>query len=41
VSAELTTEDLLNLNREVSGDEKRNPADAAADWLKEKGLGGE
>jgi osmoprotectant transport system substrate-binding protein len=40
VSAELTTEDLLNLNREVSGDEKRNPADAAADWLADKGLGG-
>jgi osmoprotectant transport system substrate-binding protein len=40
VSAELTTEDLLALNREVSGSEKRNPADAAADWLKEKGLAG-
>ncbi|MFJ6001266.1 ABC transporter substrate-binding protein [Arthrobacter sp. NPDC092385] len=38
VSAQLTTEDLLALNREVSGDEKRNPADAAADWLAEKGL---
>lgn len=41
VSAELTTEDLINLNREVSGDEKRNPADAAADWLEEKGLAGQ
>lgn len=41
VSAALTTEDLINLNREVSGDEKRNPADAAADWLEEKGLAGE
>ncbi|WP_323959036.1 glycine/betaine ABC transporter substrate-binding protein [Arthrobacter sp. JZ12] len=41
VSATLTTEDLINLNREVSGDEKRNPADAAADWLEEKGLAGE
>jgi osmoprotectant transport system substrate-binding protein len=40
VSAQLTTEDLLSLNREVSGDEKRNPADAAADWLTEKGLAG-
>ncbi|MEC5197899.1 osmoprotectant transport system substrate-binding protein [Arthrobacter sp. PL16] len=40
VSAQLTTEDLLSLNREVSGDEKRNPADAAADWLAEKGLAG-
>ncbi|EMY35471.1 substrate-binding region of ABC-type glycine betaine transport system [Arthrobacter crystallopoietes BAB-32] len=38
VSAALTTEDLIDLNRQVSGDEKRNPADAAADWLKEKGL---
>lgn len=41
VSAMLTTEDLIDLNREVSGDEKRNPADAAADWLEEKGLAGE
>lgn len=40
VSAQLTTEDLLSLNREVSGDAKRNPADAAADWLAEKGLAG-
>ncbi|MHA7241184.1 ABC transporter substrate-binding protein [Arthrobacter sp. TMS1-12-1] len=40
VSAQLTTDDLLSLNREVSGDEKRNPADAAADWLTEKGLAG-
>ncbi|WP_026550620.1 ABC transporter substrate-binding protein [Arthrobacter sp. Br18] len=40
VSAQLTTEDLLSLNREVSGDEKRNPADAAADWLADKGLAG-
>ncbi|AUZ87633.1 ABC transporter substrate-binding protein [Arthrobacter sp. MDT1-48-3] len=40
VSAQLTTEDLLALNREVSGDEKRNPADAAADWLADKGLAG-
>ncbi|WP_104179181.1 ABC transporter substrate-binding protein [Arthrobacter sp. B0490] len=40
VSAQLTTEDLLSLNREVSGSEKRNPADAAADWLADKGLAG-
>ena len=40
VSAALTTEDLIDLNRQVSGDEKRNPADAAADWLAEKGLAG-
>ncbi len=40
VSAELTTEDLLALNREVSGEEKRNPADAAADWLADKDLAG-
>jgi osmoprotectant transport system substrate-binding protein len=40
VSAALTTEDLVDLNRQVSGDEKRNPKDAAADWLKEKGLAG-
>lgn len=41
VSSMLTTEDLIDLNREVSGDEKRNPADTAADWLEEKGLAGE
>jgi osmoprotectant transport system substrate-binding protein len=38
VSEQLTTADLVNLNRQVSGDEKRSPADAAADWLKEKGI---
>ncbi|WP_336712454.1 ABC transporter substrate-binding protein [Arthrobacter sp. USHLN218] len=38
LSAALTTEDLVDLNRQVSGDEKRNPEDAAADWLKEKGF---
>jgi osmoprotectant transport system substrate-binding protein len=38
VSAALTTEDLVDLNRQVSGDEKRNAKDAAADWLKEKGF---
>jgi osmoprotectant transport system substrate-binding protein len=38
LSAALTTEDLVDLNRQVSGDEKRNAKDAAADWLKEKGF---
>lgn len=38
LSAALTTEDLVDLNRQVSGDEKRNAEDAAADWLKEKGF---
>ncbi|MET1036052.1 MAG: ABC transporter substrate-binding protein [Arthrobacter sp.] len=38
VSAQLTTEDLIELNRAVSGDAKLEPADAAADWLTEKGL---
>lgn len=40
VSDELTTEDLLSLNREVSGEEKRDPAEAAADWLEEHDLAG-
>ncbi|NKX53713.1 ABC transporter substrate-binding protein [Arthrobacter mobilis] len=39
VSAELRTEDLVDLNRQVSGDEKRSPADAAADWLEAEGFG--
>lgn len=38
VSKVLTTEDLVNLNRAVSGSQKQNPKDAAAAWLKEKGL---
>ncbi len=38
VSRTLTTEDLLNLNRAVGGDQKQNPKDAAAAWLKDKGL---
>ena len=38
VSETLTTEDLIKLNEQVSGAEKRNPEDAAADWLKEKGF---
>ena len=40
VSAELTTEDLIDLNLRVSGDEKAEPATAAADWLEERGLAG-
>ena len=38
VSAKLTTEDLLQLNKQVSGDSKTDPAVAAEDWLKSKGL---
>lgn len=41
VSAELTTEDLIELNGYVSGDAKLDPADAAGEWLKEKGLAGQ
>lgn len=38
VSKILTTEDLINLNRAVSGSQKQNPKDAAAAWLKDRGL---
>ena len=38
VSRKLTTEDLMNLNRAVSGNQKQSPAEAAKAWLKEKGL---
>lgn len=38
VSRILTTEDLINLNRAVSGDQKQSAKDAAAGWLKEKGI---
>ncbi|WP_136611927.1 ABC transporter substrate-binding protein [Sinomonas albida] len=38
VSAKLTTTDLINLNRSVSGNQKQSPADAAKAWLKDKGL---
>lgn len=38
VSAELTTEDLINLNRQVSGDQKRSPEAAAKGWLEEHGF---
>ncbi|GAA4028912.1 ABC transporter substrate-binding protein [Arthrobacter methylotrophus] len=38
VSKILTTDDLINLNRAVSGNQKQNPKDAAAAWLKDKGI---
>ena len=38
ISAELTTEDLIALRDRVEGDEKASAADAAAEWLTEKGL---
>lgn len=38
VSRKLTTDDLMNLNRAVAGNQKQSPADAAKAWLKEKDL---
>ncbi|NYE95107.1 osmoprotectant transport system substrate-binding protein [Psychromicrobium silvestre] len=38
VSKQLTTDDLINLNRQVSGDQKLDPKDAAQQWLKDKGI---
>ena len=38
VSKILTTEDLVTLNRAVSGSQKQNAKDAAATWLKDKGI---
>lgn len=38
VSRILTTQDLVNLNRAVSGSQKQEAKDAAAAWLKEKGI---
>ncbi|MDI3193222.1 ABC transporter substrate-binding protein [Pseudarthrobacter sp. AL07] len=38
VSKILTTEDLVSLNRAVSGSQKQNAKDAAATWLKDKGI---
>lgn len=32
-SSKLTTQDLIDLNRKVSGEQQMNPADAAAEWL--------
>jgi osmoprotectant transport system substrate-binding protein len=38
VSRTLSTEDLTNLNRAVSGNQKQSPKDSAAAWLRDKGL---
>lgn len=38
VSGLLTTDDLIALNTEVSGAQKMDPKDAAAAWLKDKGI---
>ena len=36
-SNKLTTQDLIDLNRKVSGEQQMNPADAAAEWLSDNG----
>lgn len=38
VSRQLSTEDLIKLNREVFGDQKLAPKQAAEQWLKDKGI---
>jgi len=38
VSSTLTTDDLINLNRAVSGSQKQDAKTAANNWLKEKGI---
>lgn len=38
ISEKLTTEELLNLNAEVSGDKKTEPSVAAKQWLEDKKL---
>ena len=38
VSSILTTDDLINLNRAVSGSQKQDAKTAAAAWLKDKGI---
>lgn len=38
VQSKLTTADLVDLNRKVSGHNKISPAEAAAEWLKSKGI---
>ncbi|WP_285725850.1 ABC transporter substrate-binding protein [Psychromicrobium xiongbiense] len=38
VSKQLTTDDLITMNREVQGPQKRDPKDAAQEWLKAKGI---
>lgn len=37
LSGKLTTQDLVDLNRKVSGDQQLNPADAAKQWLSDHG----
>ena len=37
LSGKLTTEDLIDLNRKISGDQQLNPADAAKQWLSDNG----
>ena len=37
LSGKLTTEDLVDLNRKVSGEQQMNPADAAQEWLSANG----
>ncbi|VOL55151.1 Substrate binding domain of ABC-type glycine betaine transport system [Streptococcus pneumoniae] len=34
----LTTEDLMAMNAENSGEQKKQPREVAGEWLKEKGL---
>jgi osmoprotectant transport system substrate-binding protein len=38
VSAKLTTKDLLEFNKKISGDEKADPKTVASDWLKANGF---
>jgi len=38
VSAKLTTKDLLEFNKRISGDEKADPKTVASDWLKQNGF---
>ncbi|MDO5633419.1 MAG: ABC transporter substrate-binding protein [Micrococcus sp.] len=38
VQAKLTTEDLLAMNAENSGEARKQPAEVAKEWLQEKGL---
>jgi osmoprotectant transport system substrate-binding protein len=38
ISAELTTQDLLDLNSQNQGDDKVAPAELAKQWLADKGL---
>jgi len=38
ISAQLTTDDLLDLNAKNQGDDKVAPAELAKQWLTDKGL---